>query len=166
MMIDFSSKFSGQEYFSGIDHVLFTFLDSKFSQLIHSDHSNEYKITSAIAERFMSGFTDKGNLEIGGMLYPSVAHSSRNDNIALRPAIVDKYLRLDYVEELKVIGVKDDLIEVEYVDFGKPFANGVIDWKGRVKQYTVNADNPFIKVKVIEEGYVFTDKFDRLVDPN
>lgn len=120
-----------------------TFFETRFSQPVHRVFSDQYKITAAIAEKLSTGamIWDNGTTDgrlLGGVIYPSVAHSSRSDNIAIQPNVARDCLRLQDVREIKVIEKREDSWVTQWTDFCAGFDQGKIGWTGRGPEWTVN----------------------------
>ncbi|MGS1063520.1 hypothetical protein [Burkholderia glumae] len=129
---DTSDEFRADAAFSKIE----TFLETRFAQPIHDTYSEQYKLTAAITEKFSTGdlLGDAAILSgrvLGAVAYPSVAHTTRSDNVAIRPPVVDQCLQLTSVQEIEVVSRSGGSREVRETDFSSDFAEGKINWAGR-----------------------------------
>jgi len=118
-----------------------TFFETIFSRPIHETFSEQYKITSAIAQKLTTGVVksekeDFGQI-FGAVVYPSVVHPSRGDNIAIKPNIEKSCLRLQDVSEVRVIKNEDNSFKIENTDFSSDFTGGEIIWSGRAPNWTI-----------------------------
>ena len=147
-----------------------SFYQSKLSQKVHGTISTGYKISCAIAESISFGtITDdlgRKKSEMGAISYPSERMKSHQENVAIRPEIVDTCLNLDYVEEYIIKNIERDKIYHDKLDFANEFPNGNINWKGR-QSYLAVAKNAgdFFKVEIENFGWVVRDKDGNILDP-
>lgn len=151
--------------------MVYTFFETRFSQRIHQTYSSEYKITSAIAEHMSKGninnreVLESGNgADIGAISYPSVSHPSRSENLAIRPEIVDRHLKLDYLEEISIIDVRDQVIEYKRTNFASHFPNGQIEWQDKILHWTVPAGSLY-KATAEPDGWIVRDEHGNVVNP-
>ncbi|MFS2035732.1 RES domain-containing protein [Polaromonas sp. CT11-55] len=148
-----------------LSDMVSTFFETKFLQPIHATYSSQYKITAAIAERMMQGTIDESSdVEVGGMTYPSVSHPGRSDNLAIRSAIVDSCLRLDYVEEIFVKDIRGTQIDFERRDFSSKFLNGNIEWKGELGNWDI-PPGAGLTITKEPDGWVARNERGVIVDP-
>ena len=142
-----------------------TFIETKFAQPIHETYSSQYIITSAISENLSFGNIDGDKRKIGALSYPSVSHPSRSENVVIHPDIVDKCLRLDYVEEIEITDVKGQQIQIKYTDVCSSFEDNKIIWAGRKKQWNL-PPGALIKVTAEPDGWVVRDEKGNIVNPD
>lgn len=145
-----------------------TFFETKFLQPVHETFSSQYKITSAIAEKFAGGpiVGDAASLrdrELGAIAYPSVAHVARAHNIAVRPEIVSKCLQLRSVKEIEVVSVDDQTFNVLERDSSSSFNGGEIAWSGRPGQWSL-APGQALTFEVENGTWVAKDSNGNVVD--
>ncbi|MCP1289772.1 hypothetical protein NK214_06165 [Chromobacterium sp. S0633] len=119
-----------------------TLFETRFIQPVHQTFSTQYKLTAAIAEKLSSGSISSTNPDhkewvLGGVVYPSVAHTGRSDNIAIQPTVVQSCLRLQDVLEMEVLGRDEGSWTVQSTDFSAEFNHGEIFWTGRTPQWTL-----------------------------
>ena len=119
-----------------------TFLETRFIHPIHETFSHQYKLTAAISQQFSNGAIlidgiEKSGPRLGAVAYPSVAHSSRSDNIAIQPSTVQDCLKLQDVREMYVVEHIGNSRKVQYLDFSANFDLGLINWAGRMPQWTI-----------------------------
>jgi len=147
-----------------IKEIIFTFFETKFSQPIHETYSSQYKITSAISEKISSGDLLGDHRILGGLTYPSVSHPNRSENLAIWPAVVDRCLRLDYVEEVLITAVEDKKISINRTDFSATFDEGLIGWTGGVMRWTVDSGAAITFTAEYDE-WVARDQYGNIVNP-
>lgn len=119
-----------------------TFFETRFAQPIHETYSEQYKLTAAITEKFSTGdlLGDAAIVNgrvLGAVVYRSVAHTPRSDNIAIRPPVVDQCLQLTDVQEIEVLSRDGDSRTVRETDFSSDFAGDKINWAGRPGHWVV-----------------------------
>jgi len=146
------------------NELIFGFFETKFLQPIHETYSSQYKITSAICEVLTTGNINGDLRTNGGLTYPSVAHSSRSENLAIQPHVVDRCLRLDWVEELSIEAVSDNGISYKITDSSTSFENGLIAWTGKPLHWTV-APGKVIKMTNEHDGWIARDMDGNIVNP-
>jgi len=144
-----------------------TYFETVFAQPIHEIFSHQYKITTAITE-FLIARDIKDNVDnwkMGGLLFPSVAHPSKSDNLVLYPDIAERCLTLDYVQEVKVVKVDRNKIDIEYTDISSDFNNGKINWSGRPKKWKIAPGN---LLRMTAEGgdWIVRDINGNVIDPH
>jgi len=144
--------------------VVLTFFETKFSQPIHETYSSQYKITSAISEKMTSGKLMDEHRILGGLTYPSVTHPNRSENVAIRAAVVDQFLHLDYVEEILIADVQGKNISYTCTDFSSKFDGGNIVWTGKPLHWTM-APGAMLTVKAESDGWVARDENGNIVNP-
>lgn len=147
--------------------VLYTFVETKFAQPIHETFSDQYKVTVAITE-VLASRNINGNSNgrgIGGVFYPSVAHPSRAENVALYPDIADQFLTLDYVEEIEIVRCEKSEIHIRYTNISTEFAEGRIHWEGRPRHWQLNRGDT---VRFVNDGNGWSalDHQDNVFDPS
>jgi hypothetical protein len=143
-----------------------SYFETIFSQLIHETFSYQYKTTAALSELLSKGDMPPEGDEIGAVLYPSMVHPTRAKTqcLAVRPEIVDRCLKLDYVEECLIKRVEGDIIELKASDFADNFDDGAIRWTGRNPTWVIK---PGEVRKIARRGYGFelTDLDGNIIDP-
>ena len=137
---------------------------------MHGAISTDYKISCAIAESLsfgtISGDLDRQRGEMGAIIYPSVRMKLHEENVAIRPEIVDSCLRLDYVEEYIIKNIDGDNVYRDKLDFANEFPDGNISWKGRPSRLAVAKNTgDFFKFKMENFGWVVQDKDGNFLDP-
>jgi len=151
-----------------------TFFETKFSQPIYETYSSQYKITSAITECLIGSFVNESDIEnvpefakcgIGALGYPSVSDGYGSDNLAIKPHIVDNYIKLNYVEELKINFKQGNEPTFEKMDFSSKFDQGKIEWAGEPLRYTVSSPSIELTLTMEKDGYVCSDKDGLIVEP-
>jgi hypothetical protein len=142
---------------NSLEHeLIFGYFETKFLQPVHETYSNQYKITAAICEKLTTGNIIGDPRTNGGLTYPSVAHPSRSENLAIQPHVVDRCLRLDWVEELLIEEVTDISISYNRTDFSANFENGLIVWTGKPLHWTL-APGELITMTAEHDGWVARD---------
>ncbi|XVJ47482.1 hypothetical protein ACDZ94_00590 [Pseudomonas sp. UBT] len=121
-----------------------TFFETRFAQPVHETFSAQYKLTSAITEKLSTGNVLgppeqlKGR-PLGAVVYPSVAHTSRSDNIAIQTLVAQSCLRLSDVREMEVMERQAESLTVREINFSSNFEDEHIKWLGRPRQWTLNS---------------------------
>jgi hypothetical protein len=144
---------------SRANKLVHQFLADEFSKFVSPSRSFEYKLSIAIAEKLLFGNLDASVAEgpqdsrFAGLVYPSLAMRANSDNVALVPEFVDKYFSLREVEYIRIDTAQPENLkyEVTIVDFANTFADGLIEWKGRNRQWTLPPKAQF-KMVVDEQG--------------
>jgi hypothetical protein len=144
---------------SRANKLVHQFLADEFSKVIAPDRSYGYKLSIAIAEKLLFGDLDvpvgHGPTEtrFAGLVYPSFAMRANSDNIVLLPEFVDRYFSLREVEYIRIDAAEPENLkyEVTVVDFANSFSNGLIEWKGRHRQWTLPPKS-MLKMVVDEQG--------------
>ena len=149
---------------------IFTYFETKFSQPIHDTYSSQYKITAAITEVLTLGKIEvpDGSMALGGLLYPSVAHPGRPENLAIRPDVVDRCLNLDYVEEIQITDRKEDAnqtITYNRIDVSSDFSNGEIRWSGRPLHWNAGPGPALITFTNEPDGWIARDARGNIINP-
>lgn len=145
--------------------MVLIFFETKFSQPIHETYSSQYKITSAIAEEMSKGqFVNLINAQLGAMSYPSVSHPGRSENLAIRPEIADTCLKLDYVEEVFIDDVIDQVIQYTRTNFASNFPDGQIEWKDAKLRWNVPPGSTY-KATAEADGWIVRDEQGNVVNP-
>lgn len=152
------------EFSTPIRAIILTFFETRFSQPVHETYSSQHKVTAAITEHMATGNLVEGRL-IGGLGYPSVAHPSRSENIVIRPEVVDSCLKLDYVEEISILKVENNIISVSYTDFSSDFEGGNIHWSGSPKKWSLPSGAKFT-LTAEPDGWVARDEDGNIVNPD
>ncbi len=147
-----------------------SFYQKKLSQKVHGAVSTDYKISCAIAESISFGSISdnfgRKMSEMGAIIYPSVKMKSHQENVAIRPEIVDSCLKLDYVEEYIIKSIEDDTIYADKLDFANEFPDRNINWKGRPSHLAVTKKTGDLrKLKRENFGWVIRDKDGNILDP-
>ncbi len=113
--------------------IIVPFLDRIFTTRIHSDFSDEYKLTAAIAQILTTNWWDPkstpDNLERCALHYSSVIRSDLI-NFAVPVEMAARSLRLEHVMELKVTSITDDTVEAVIKDSTRDFSGTKINWSG------------------------------------
>lgn len=144
-----------------------TFFETKFMQPVHHTFSHQYKVTAAIAHRLSHGpiageHPILDGRELAAIVYPSVAHVSRTHNIALRPDMVSKCLKLRGVREIEVIRCEAGSIEFVEHDFSGEFIDGEIIWKGRTAQWPMEPGQS-LNFTIENKAWVARDRNGKIV---
>lgn len=140
--------------------IIRDYLSSKFSQPIDSANVDYYKLTIAIAEKhFKNEFFD-------GLIYPTIQMRGNADNFAIKKSFVDsgglKFLEAYYIE---ITEVHDFEYNIERIDWANSIsANGNIDWKGRIPQWTLGPEQE-LNLEVKDGKWIATDKEGEIIEP-
>lgn len=124
-------------------------LAEAFARDVPQDHSDEYKLTVAIAEVLLSlrvgvppaaGITDPRDFQFAGLTYPTIAMRRDADNIVLIPDFVDRHLTLRSVQYVRVDSHPDpttySLTTLAQAD---TFTDNTIHWGSDLHHLTANA---------------------------
>lgn len=147
-----------------ITELVTSYFETLFSQIIHETFSYQYKTTAAVSELLSRGEIVSNEHKIGAVLYPSIAHSTRAQSLAIRPEIVDECLRLDYVKEFIVKKVDGQKIQLDTLDFANRFDDGKIHWTGRLPKWEVKPGEQ-VSVKKMHYGIELIDEKGNFIDP-
>lgn len=146
--------------------VINTYFESKYLQPIHSDFSEQYKITAAIASVLVGTEVRGSENQFSGLHYPSVADCNRSSNLVLFPSEVDKHLTLKQVDEVKILKFDGERSEHKFIDFSSTFnSNGDIAWKGARRTYTVPKSG-VLSIKSGGDDILATDDMGNIVEPS
>ena len=125
--------------------VIATFMESKFVQPIHAIFSSQYKLTAAITDRMLPrGWTvtadepedevDRAPMQAGplALAYPSCTTPSSEYEtcLAMRPECAYSYLRLAFVESVRVCKIDKNHVEIQRLDYASSFEAGKVMWIG------------------------------------
>jgi len=135
---------------------------SSIEQIYHdiftSPNPEMYRYSARVAHHLMAG-------PISGLLYPSIAAMNKSHNIALKADFVETGLQLINVSFYHVKAIKPiHQYETEDVDFAIPDSTGVLEWKGRKKQWVLAGPG---ELRMISNGWMW-DAYSpdgRLVEP-
>jgi len=137
-----------------------TFVENRFSQPIHETFSSQYKITAAISSLIVGediGFADsaENGPKLGGLIYPSVAHPARSENVALVPQAADNSLKLLSVTSFKIVSVENHEYKFEELDFCSNFSYDIINWKGYPGSWQIKNLPAGGEISAIFDGYTW-----------
>ena len=136
------------------------FLASAFIVDVPEWREEWYKLTGAITEILID------NLEIGGLIYPTIAMSARADNVALKPQFVSTglaFVNVQYMVVRKRSGLKTD---VDIFDFAKDIVDsGRLDWKGRREQWVLRKPGEELRISVEHGERVARDSGGSVIEP-
>lgn len=143
-----------------------TYVETKFTQPVAEVFASEYKITAAIAEKMCMGdvINNDQNMTLGGVSYPSVAHPSKSENLAIRTQVVDTHLSLDYVEEVVVESVQEKVIQYKRTDFCSQFVDGNLAWSGTPIRWSVPPGATY-SACAEPDGWVIRNEQGQIVNP-
>jgi hypothetical protein len=79
-----------------LNNQVYEFLGKLFSEEVNKDKEHLYRLTSAIANKFLTS-------PVHGILYPTIAMYGNVDNLVLKPDYVDGNLKLLYTEFLQIV---------------------------------------------------------------
>lgn len=145
-----------------------TFLETRFMQPVAHAFSDQYKITAAAAEKLSNGpiagdTTILNGQELSAVAYPSVAHVARAQNVAIRPEIVAKCMRMKGVREIEVFGRTEAEIHILDRDFATAGDDGVLVWQGRPQQWPQVNARP-LTARIEGGEWVLRDEAGNVVD--
>jgi hypothetical protein len=154
------------------NRLVHEFLADEFTKDVSTDEEHEYKISVAISRKLLGNITGTPahitqSDRFGGILYPALAARGNSDNVVLRPAFVDQYLQLEWVEFLRVDAAVDATYKVTILDCADCFSRrGEIEWKGRHPHWVIKDPGVTYTAKVINGRWVVEDETGRAVDPS
>ncbi|MDB5157145.1 MAG: hypothetical protein JWR50_1852 [Mucilaginibacter sp.] len=122
--------FKNQEFNSEKKDFVWEYIGEKFSQKIE-DSFEKLNLTNAIAEYLLDD-------RFEGLFYPSVAINYLNDNIVLKPSVIDSgSLKLKYVLWVKILDIiNDNEYTYEYIDICTNIGrDGYLNWEQRPPQW-------------------------------
>lgn len=120
--------------------LIHEFLSEEFTKEIADGEFEEYNLSIAIAERLLGKIVNTKSdeqMEFAGIMYPTMKMRANADNFALLPSIVDKHVRLEEVEYIRVREVGDLKYEITKLDFANSWKqDGLILWQGGPQSWT------------------------------
>jgi len=120
-------------------------IEGLYHNIFTSPDSGIYRFSARVAHHLMSG-------PISGLLYPSIAAHNNSHNLALKAAFVDTGLRLVNASFYHIKDVKDmHQYETDELDFAIPDSTGILEWKGRKKQWVIR--KAFGELKMVDTGW-------------
>jgi hypothetical protein len=132
--------------------LIHEFLSEEFTKEIADGEFEEYNLSIAIAERLLGKIVNTKSdehMEFAGIMYPAMKMRANADNFALQPSIVDKHLRLEEVEYIRVREVGDLKYEITKLDFANSWKqDGLILWQGASQSWTSKQ----IQMVAVENG--------------
>jgi hypothetical protein len=132
----FATGFDNQSFAYGeVENILLPYLDTIFTRRIHSDFSDEYKFTAAIAQQLTSKFPVGAQHDIRsdgnvGIRYPSVIERGNAYNTAMHAPFAEDRLQLLHVMEFLIHERSEFDVTAEVTDNAFRFTDGHIDWCG------------------------------------
>ncbi len=148
-----------QILYTNENKLVHDFLNREFTKKVLPNATSQYKTTVAISELFLKELKligqpqienpytnqtepadDFSQLELSGLLYPSVANALNADNLALKPEIVDQCLELVSVQYIEIIKKAESKEEYESrgLDYSDTISNsGEIEWNGSFPDHLV-----------------------------
>jgi len=122
-------------------------IERLYHDIFTSPDPGMYKYSARVAHHLMSG-------PIAGLLYPSIAAQNKSHNLALKAAFVETGLRLMNASFYHIKDIKDvHQYETEELDFAIPDSNGVLEWKGRKKQWVLRKQGG--ELKMVSNGWTW-----------
>lgn len=123
-----NANFKSEKVIQAFD-LISNFFANQFAKTIKNKNTNEYKISSFLTD-YILDFNKVSRIQFDGILYPSVAHKFRADNVALFPQSLNK---LEIVKCLSVTSYNFDYekgtLTKGIIAEGKPLENEEITWK-------------------------------------
>jgi hypothetical protein len=151
------------------------FFSSEFTREVAHGNEHLYKLSVAIAERLCSGSINGSSEDqklgldrFAGVMYPPVAMRANADNLALFPEFVDRCLRLEAVEWIRVDEQRQDFkYNITKLDFAGTFgSSGEIEWKGRLPQWKLERRGEQLIFAVENGQWVARDEGGNVVKPS
>ena len=101
-----------------------------FTRQISDKNAYRYKLTAAIGELHIGDIKNL-NIQIAGVLYPSVRMWANRDNIALEPWFVDKHLEFRKAVHIRIEERRETQFDVDSLDAAHGFdETGNLKWSG------------------------------------
>lgn len=154
---------------SGTDFdLVLNFLDTLMTRPIAGPFSDQYKLTSAIAQQLTTKFPADKDLDTGedgrvALFYPSVLDGETGFNIAMHSSFAQERLDLLHVMELDVVEDQDGLSFIA-LDNAVPSSNQTLCWANtphRLPKLREFRDAPFL---VLEDGIRRVPTYETPVD--
>ena len=122
-------------------------IEQLYLDIFTSPDSAIYPYSSRVAHHLMSG-------DISGLLYPSIAAQNKSHNLAIRAEFVDSALRFANASFFHIKDVKDKhQFQVDELDFATSDSAGLLEWRGRKKQWVLR--NHGDQLKVVSNGWTY-----------
>ena len=157
------------------------FLANEFTRKISNDEKWGYKLSIAIAETYLkgapisdgehaaiSGLTDTNHtvvgVEVGGLVYPSIATNANDDNVALKCSVADTCLEFVWTHYVEVQhpNNKHDEYSPKGLDFADRLSpSGEIQWLGQFPNHLSPGSD--YRIDVNGTDLVLKDSLDRIV---
>ncbi len=136
------------------------FLKDQFTRVVPVGSEHLYKMSVAIAEkRFEQDMFE-------GLMYPSIAASSKADNLVMKPEFADKRLEFAGASFLRIDAVDDETISTTTIDAAKTASpNGDIHWLGRPLHWVLKSEGEQLAFCVEKGEWVARDSDGRVVAP-
>jgi len=160
--------------------LLDRFLADEFTRKIPKNGEWRYKLSIAIAETFLKakpaesisgvaipGVLNAGDsltgIEVGGVVYPSIATDANDDNVALKCSVADNCLEFVWVHYLEIVRKKDaDEFSMKGLDYANQLSSsGEIQWKSTFPN-TIAAGTDF-HIQMDGIALVMKDSLGRLI---
>lgn len=146
--VGFSNSRNGNTDYERLMHEIF----------VHPTN-DYYEYSSKIAKHLMGGEL------IHGITYPSIISNNQNQNVALKPQYVDKFLSLINCTAFKIKDISNSYeYDVDEINFGVN-DNGVVNWTGRAKQWTIRETGDQLVMRSNGWDWEAYDRNNKLVDP-
>lgn len=100
------------------------FFSEEFARKVQSGEEHLYKISVAIAERYLGK-------PFNAILYPSMAQYANSDNLAIEPEFTDQHIKFLYAERVRIEKKYDSKYDIKKIDFATADTTGSLIWKGR-----------------------------------
>lgn len=179
-------KFSTVEV---LDDVIATELGAIFCKGVTQDESIYYKLTNAIAKKYLfadvltkdykvtplfaqsdSSYNEETDSNVAqefpGLVYPTIRNDGIGDNFAIKKeAIDDDILELHRVEYVEIVDIKDNRYEYKILDFASDINDSKINWLNVDRHWRVFDDADEINICHEDEEFeAFTSDGD-LIEP-
>jgi hypothetical protein len=122
-------------------------LEQVYREIFTAPAADKYRYSARIAHHLMQG-------QVSGILYPSIASQNKSHNLALKAAYVDVGVRLANAALYYVKTVSSgNVFETEEVDFAIPDSEGLLEWKGRRRQWVLRKQGD--ELKMVSNGWTW-----------
>jgi len=120
-------------------------LEKLYRDIFTTPEESAYHLTSIIAEHLMGG------PELSGLLYPSIINQNGSENVVLKSSFVDESMKCIYASLYHIKNIDGQIYETEELDFAKPDATGKLDWRGRIRNWTIKTNNG--ELRMVSNGW-------------
>jgi hypothetical protein len=129
------------------------FFSSFFSVDVPKGQEPLYKATIAITEQLIPIPTEPGPVRFDGLMYPTIPMKGNCENFALRKEFVEHGVAFVKADYIKIRAIEGTQITFDKLDFANSVrADGALEWKGRLGQWTIRQHGGTLQFSVNEQG--------------